>query len=600
MSGYADRAANLALPLLGIAVVVLSLFVVFQTIHVAIAIRSPLLQLDEWRVLPRYLEFMSGELSLLSFLWEDHFGHRPALARLLFILDIAVAGGTQALTKTVSLILCGLTAALFAMLLLRQKQLPMNFRLIGAGLLVLVFLPTQQIYNFFIGWNNAILTTVWFVVFALYLLVTAIKKPARGKWAVLLFGCALLSGFLATISMANGLLIWPIMFVICARFRHWSWATIVALAGAIMITAYLWNSQRSGLLLDVLKQPSAYLQFLAAFLGNPAILLGRTASTLFGALALLLVGYQFFRQSWRTDRDSPIVWFLLGVCLFATGTAAMTSLGRLTFGAEVGVDAGAVGPLALRYYSFISPLWASVLLLGFIQLSQNAENSPGNAWAVLDSAALVVSIGMCAIAYLTGSVPGRAMFDLHDRSERAATAVVVGAPDPVALKFIYPFPDINIFLSVPYLASNRLSVFRSDVDYFLYQQASSGLHKPLSGGMSRDGKWCVGSIDEINKVADAGHAGATWNQISGWTLNGEMERAADGILFADAAGRLVGIGRMLRARSDADRTLNLKHAKLMVDYFGYVEIGAGQPVTGYVFRADRNDLCRFGEKIRPF
>ena len=79
-----------------------------------------------------------------------------------------------------------------------------------------------------------------------------------------------------------------------------------------------------------------------------------------------------------------------------------------------------------------------------------------------------------------------------------------------------------------------------------------------------------------------------------------MERAADGILFADAAGRLVGIGRMLRARSDADSALNLKHAKLMVDYFGYVEIGVGQPVTGYAFRTDRNDLCRFGEKIRPF
>jgi len=83
-------------------------------------------------------------------------------------------------------------------------------------------------------------------------------------------------------------------------------------------------------------------------------------------------------------------------------------------------------------------------------------------------------------------------------------------------------------------------------------------------------------------------------------LNGEMERAADGILFADAAGRLVGIGRMLRIRSDADRTLNLKHAKLMVDYFGYVEIGIGQPVTGYAFRDDWNDPRRFGEIIRPF
>jgi hypothetical protein len=59
---------------------------------------------------------------------------------------------------------------------------------------------------------------------------------------------------------------------------------------------------------------------------------------------------------------------------------------------------------------------------------------------------------------------------------------------------------------------------------------------------------------------------------------------------------VVGIGRMVLARPDVDQALNLKHTQLRVHYLGYLEIGAGQSVTGYAFKADRNDLCRFGEK----
>jgi hypothetical protein len=369
-----------------------------------------------------------------------------------------------------------------------------------------------------------------------------------------------------------------------------------------MITTYLWDFQRTGLLRDALQKPAELLYFFFTFLGNPTglslIPLGLRAPTLFGALGILLVVYHFFRQNWRIDRDSPTVWFLLGVCLFVIGTAALTSVGRLTFGAELGVQplVSAIEALDLRYYSFVSPLWAATLLLGFILLKQNLERLPRNAWVILDTGALVVSIGMCGSVFGMGPSSKWLMRDLHEPLERAATAIVAGAPDQALLKFTYPFPDIDILSSVPYLASNRLSIFHSKVDYFLYQQAHDALHKPLSDGMLLDGKWCAGWIDDINKVADVGRTSAAWNQISGWTLDREMERPADGVLFADEEGRLVGIGRMLFARPDVDKALNLKHTQLIVHYIGYVEMGASQSVTGYAFKADRNDLCRFGEK----
>ena len=593
--------------LMGILALLCGLVVAVHTVRLAILSQSSVLLADEWRVLPRYIEFTTGKLSLLSFLWEDHFGHRPALARLLFILDVGTMGGTQVLPKLISIFLCGLVAVLFAMLLMRQKEISLGARLIGVGLLVLVFLVSHQIHNFSIGWNNAILTTVWFSVLAFYCLTKSIERTASGHRAVTLFVCALLSGIAATCSMANGLLIWPIMLLMCVRFRAWPRATIVTLVGAAMTTIYLWNYKRMGLLSEILNQPGALLDYLFAFLGNPAMAFGMQASTFFGVLGILLVGYHFCRQGWHSDRDAPTVWFLLCVCLFVIGTAALTSIGRISFGAEVGIEPSmmsAIGPLSLRYYSFIAPLWAAILLLGFMRLKQNSQNTSGGVLRILDTTALVVSVGMCASTYSMSPGADWLMLNRYERFERAASAIVAGAPDQNVLKSIYPFPDINILSLVPYLASSRLSIFHSDVDYFLYQKAHDALHKPLSDGMLLDGKWCTGSIDDLDKVESVGRNGATWNRLSGWTSEREtserdMQRPADGVLFADEEGRLVGIGRMIFTYPDVDRIFDLRHARLKIHYIGYVEIGASLSVIGYAFKAGQNDLCQFGEqKIR--
>jgi hypothetical protein len=597
---YADRAITQdSLLLVGIAVLLCGLIVAAQTIYLAVHIDSPLLLIDEWRVLPRYIEFMTGKLSLLSFLWEEHFGHRPALARLLFILDAEIAGGTQVLTKTISLSLSVLLAVLFAMLLLQQKQMSCGIRLIGVGLLLVVLLPTQQTANFSVGWNNAIFSTIWFSVLALYLLIKSIEMTASGNRAFVLLVCALLSGISGSYSMANGLLIWPIMFLACARFQDWPRAIVVAIVGTLIIATYFRDYQRTGMLLEALKQPAALLHYFIAFLGNPVMVLGLRVSTIFGALGILLVIYYFFRQGWRINRNSPTFWFLFSVCLFAVGTAGLTSVGRLGFGAEVGArpaQMSEIGPLSLRFYSFVSLLWAATLLLGLIRLKQNSEKSPGNAWVILDTGALVVSIGMCGSAYVMGPNSDWVMLHLRERIEPAETAIVAGAPDKIALEYVYPFPDVDILSSIPYLASNRLSIFHSNVDYFLYQQAHGALHKRLSDEILIDGKWCTGGIDDLINATDVERTSAPWRKISGWILDRETERPPDGLLFADEQGRLVGIGRILVARPNIYKALSLKHMDLIGRYIGYVEMGAGQAVIGYAFEADRNNLCRFGEK----
>src|SRR5262249_44540426 len=152
-------------------------------------------------------------------------------------------------------------------------------------------------------------------------------------------------------------------------------------------------------------------------------------------------------------------WFLLGVCVLFIATAGLISLGRITFGAEIGVQPfGAMGALDVRYYSFAAPLWAAVLLLGFILLKRNLEGVSRNAWVILDAGALLVSVVVCAGAYFIGPNSGWLMLYLHELPERAATAIVARAPDQAALDAVYPYPGIDILSSVSYLASNRLSI----------------------------------------------------------------------------------------------------------------------------------------------
>jgi hypothetical protein len=362
----------------------------------------------------------------------------------------------------------------------------------------------------------------------------------------------------------------------CVWFRAWSAAIIVGLFGITVIGTYFFHWQETGAVVDAIKHQKEFLYFFVAFLGIPSFgILGSPGTIFFGALAILFVIYHFFRQRHHVDDNRPSVCFLLGICLFLVATAAMVSVGRFRLDIEPA--------LVPRYYSFASPLWAALLLLGFILHKQNLEKSPESAlWVVLDAGVLLISICICASAYLTGPSSELLKLHLHDDRELAATAIVAGAPDRNVLKNIYPISDINILSFVPYLVSNRLSVFHSDIDYFLYQKAHNELHGPLSASAVLNGDWCVGAIDNMNKL-DEGRSSSTWYQISGWSLD-HRERNAAAVIFADEDGRIVGIGRTVLAEPEMAKVFN-----------GYVNISPGRSVIAYAFNANRHNLCRFGE-----
>jgi len=579
--------------LIAVAVLVFGLLAAAQTIRLTLLVSSPLLQLDEWRVLPRYIQFMSGELGLLSFLWEDHFGHRPALTRLLFILDAEATGATQALTRTVSVVLCVLLIALFAMVLARQKQLSPGLKLLGIGLIAVVLLPTQQIHNLSIGWNNTILTAVFFSVLALHLVLVSIERDTTvgggGLWLAGALGCGLLS----TYSMANGLLIWPIMMLVCIRFRRWRHAVIVAAFGTAVGLSYLWNSQRTGMLLNALTQPAELISYAITFLGNfiylPFLPPNRSAA-IFGCIALLLVVYHFVRQTTRAGEDRYAVWLFLGVCLFSVGTAGLTAWGRIRFGAEVGLEPGAIVPVQLRYYSFTAPLWASAVALSVLSLQRSVSERARGPMPILDAFAFIVSCAVCAAIYLTSPSAAQLVEYIKRPLERDAAAIVSGAPDQQAMKHIYPFPDVDVPSLVPYLVDRRLSIFQSEADRILYARAHHTLQRPIFEAAATNVR-CAVRIEELSVMERAAGDQSGWHQLQGAILGPKADAGLYGILFADEEGKVVGIGRLTQVTT-SDRDGQLRR----LPYLGYVETRRPASVVGYLLERGQDNPCRLDRK----
>jgi hypothetical protein len=93
----------------------------------------------------------------------------------------------------------------------------------------------------------------------------------------------------------------------------------------------------------------------------------------------------------------------------------------------------------------------------------------------------------------------------------------------------------------------------------------------------------VGGIENINKI-DVGLSSSTWYQVSGWSSDRKIKGNADGVLFFDETGRIIGIGRMVLTGPKTTNAFN-----------GYVEISVSRSVIAHAFEADGKNLCRIGE-----
>ncbi len=328
-----------------------ALFIVLSTVYTSFNYLFPSLFLDQWEYMGSYIAYDSvGQLH--HWLLAHHNEHQIILPRLLFLIDWKLFGGQNYFL----IFWIVLNQALLAFFLFRilNSILDLSRQLkYGVLCILLVFLfSATQLENFTWGFQVQFVNVFFFALLSIYFACKFLENSHWIDYLGMLF-FAVLAGF----SMANGLLVWPIVILLFLIYRRRFWSTTglytVSIGVVILYLGAIRGAGETSLsIVDKINEPFGVLGFFLVYLGNP---IGKVSYTLAILWALVLLALFVFcviwaiRQKYKPHQHGLI---LLG-CLFIIMTAFMTALGRM--------EEGLVSATAQRYNTPV--LILNILLL---------------------------------------------------------------------------------------------------------------------------------------------------------------------------------------------------------------------------------------------
>lgn len=473
--------------------------------------RHPLPAADQWGLVVDIDRWDRGEWRLPD-LWKQHNEHRWPVPRLLFIADLAAFQFRSVLPLPASVLTLFAHALLLVSLARRAVPTGPPWSAAAVAVVFLLLFSASQIANLELPLGFAFL----FASFAASCACAAFARAVRaanpdGRW----LAAALLAATLASFSNANGLVIWPVLALLALWLlvpaRGWGMLGAVA---AVVLGSYLWGYRRPPGLpepLYALLQPLELVRFVCLFLGSPFRAAGESFAGLAGALALA----GFAALAWRTRGSrSGSAAALLGIVLFAFGSAGMVALGR------VGTERGM--PLDSRYASVALVAWA---VLGAWACRRAADVAP--VWRLATALTL---FGLVAVLLPQQWAAQREVEQRVLSLEQAALAVRVGVDDVDALARIHPRPK-KVLRLLPVLRRRELSVFA---------EPGPPLGEPIAEQAPERRSDCRGVLAALEP---AGLASATGARAAGWIAADAPSALADRIWLVDDAGVVVGEGR---------------------------------------------------------
>ena len=543
-SRFDSRLPNLA----GLLAWTLALWTILTTLAAVVAANCDLPYSDEWDT---WMTWLRQGYSA-AWLFAQHNDHRIVTTRLLFVIDNLAFHGRVWFPQAVSL---AVQAALMWLLwkLARRAGVadPQDNRVLGAAIACCLF-SAQQSINFIWGFQVQFILVYATGAAALAALLCAAETESRARRGAWMAACLLL-GAACSYSMANGILIWPILLLAAAWLRVGrSTLGVLAASGPLVGVFYFHGWHTSPL--DAPAPLWRVAWFAMAHAGGPIAPLVRAlggdsstigiAAALIGGTLLVYAAVQWILMWTRRGQYSGAQVVLLHFALFVAAASFAIAAGRAHL------------QLADAFRSrYITPpyiLWACLLAVAWPQLRGVAPHAIR--WAAV--AALLVGIVPYQAAKLRDARVLGAAFN------RTAVALVVGVNDPV----MWPYLDRPVTDSAPaveYLKSHRLTIFHHDWTHW------PGL--PLAARFSVDAgaSACQGAFQEAASVDDPARPG--W-RVSGWARNASGG-GPDLIVLGDSSGHIAGVALAISG-----------------EWAGYARPGS-PALTAYAVEPNGNTLC---------
>lgn len=517
--------------------VLAAMAIAIDTVGMVVRTYSPLPYWDQWDSLLDYQVWRHGNFTL-AHLFGLHNEHRLAVPRLIFWADYALAGGTNKLNLTVIGLVQAGHAALLLSLIGRPRWREKATYVVAAAVVALL-MSIGQWENFTWGFQSQFVGVFALATGAYLLLAKAVA--AAGRRRVWLFAGVLALLFLATFSMANGLVAAAIAVVLCLVLGAPWWmavsTAIYVLAAGLFYFHDFHSPGEHSTLVDVLARPFDYVTYVLSYLGNPlgeqllwqpmglppelhpaATILG-AAGVVLGAASILLV---LFRR--EIDRLQVV---LVGLMLFVLASAALTAAGRLNFELWQAYSS--------RYRTPTSLFWAAQIVFWY------RAAWPPVVWA--RHLAVAFSVFALGVLLWVQVAVKPEVYAKATSVHLAESALLSRVPDIYALNGAFPRGG-EVFVRADILRQYDKSLFtEARADWLGRDLAAVGPTHP---------SLCRGAFDVLTRSPLGVMDGV---RAVGWAWDVKAHRPARDIVLADDRLRVVGFGRSGERRPDVQKAL---------------------------------------------
>ena len=496
---------------------------------------------DMWSV-PTFLA--KPTQTTLHWLWAQHNEHRILLSKIVLLLDYRLFHGLDIFP------LCCIFLTQLTLLTVLLWALAAMGRMRGtiwravAGISAVCLFSTAQWENFVNGFQLAFFFVGLFFSLAIIAVLRSgaegdVPRGTQWRYAVL----AVLAGAAATYSLANGIIVWPIMVLMAVLNRcRKDIIAFEAISGLLIAASYLYHYHTPLPRISPfqwLQHPYLIAVYVVKYVGAPMDFDHLRLAGVFGVIAVAAALLLLLRIVLSPERQ-PFLLLLASLLLFVLASAAMTALGRLNFGTDQA--------LSSRYNTVALLLWLSlaIWLLRFV-----GRRSALALGALEIGLLLVICLGAARLKYPMRQAERRKL-----RANTASLAILTGVFDQQALVAIYPNAALP-WQDASFFKQQRFSIFATAL--------ARNLNQPLSAVYRMRPQPCWGEVTTAESIVQSAGSGV---RLSGWAWDPFRRGAVKQVVFV-AGGKIVGYATPGIWRPDLSLRFGARSAR-RAGWIGYV------------------------------
>jgi hypothetical protein len=351
---------------------------------------------DQWEMVPLF-EAVSHHNLTFADLWRQHNEHRIFFPNLLLLANAYLTDWNTRIETLIGLCFSLVTAGLI--LFMASRTIVKRWLGLIASILVAAwFFSPAQWENWLWGWQVEWFMCMTAITISIFFLTRRVTQSSRR--GLTFFIIAILSGIIASYSLAGGLLVWPVgLFILWIKKQQKKFIGTWILIGVISTFLYYYHyvtppAPNGATTVYFFQHPLAYIEFFLTYLGGPIGSVGSRlqAPALVGAMLFLLLIPCLYLVWQRRDKIEVFLPWLAFI-LFGLLAGLSTGVGRLPYG--VGFA------LSSRYTAFSSIYLIGVVML-IITLLDNLKRPSKEFLATAALSIVFISLPLLTSSYVTG------------------------------------------------------------------------------------------------------------------------------------------------------------------------------------------------------